>query len=207
MKTASRNQSTRILIFTIAAASAFASYLFINSRDSGTPHVISEYSIPIYPTVIEAVNAADGVLEVQIISTPTTYEDFGDDSKPDFPGQRPQLIEIVKGRVIGVIGGDSNLQGKEILLSQTPAWQDQEGGDISSRMKMDSRVIVIGNLVTANKDVASGAQVWVPHAGGQGVLDINSDDSISVRSDLIYKSDFTTGQSMSRSNFEALFKR
>jgi hypothetical protein len=206
MRMVTRNQPTRILMLAIASVAAIGSYLFINSDDSGTAHVITEYSIPIFPTISEAIKASDGVMEIQIVSTPTTYEDFGEDSKPDFPGQEPELIEIVKARVISVISGNSNLQGKEILLSQTPASQNQEDSDISSRMKNGSRVIMIGHLVTANKDVVNGAQVWVPHAGGQGVLDISSDDSISVRSDLIYTSDFINGQSMSRANFETLTK-
>lgn len=206
MKITARNQSVRILMFAIATTSAIVIYLFINSSVSGTPQVITEYSIPIFPTISDAVKASDGVLEIQIVSTPTTYEDFGEDSKPDFPGQEPELIEIVNARVISVISGNSNLQGKDILLSQTPTSQNQEDSDISSRMKNGTRVIVIGYLVTANKDVANGAQVWVPHASGQGVLDITSDVSISVRSDLIYTSDFINGQSMSRASFEALIK-
>lgn len=206
MYTPTLRQATRIVVLALATISAFVSFQYIYSGDSGTPHVIAEYSIPIYPTVVEAANAADGVLEVQIDTMPTSYKDFGEDGKPDFPGQEPELVEIVRGRVISVISGDFHLQGREILLSQSPASQNQEDNEISSRMKKDSHVIVIGNLVTANNDVANGAQVWVPYAGGQGVLDVNADHSISVRSNLIYESDFTNGQSMSRNSFEALIK-
>lgn len=185
--------------------SALATYV-ISSGPTGEKISISKFSIPIYPSIADAKREADGILEVQITSAPVVYEDFGEDGKPDFPGEKPLLTEIVKGEIISVLAGDQALKGTEILISQIPSMVGEIEDGVSSSVTNNSRYIILGNLVTANKDVANGAKVWVPFAGGQGVLDITSEGDFQVRSNLIYKADFNPGNSLTRAEFSILIK-
>ncbi len=107
----------------------------------------------------------------------TKYVSFGAEGRPDYDGQPGVPVELVSAVVIDVLRGDPALKGTTISISQQSAFS----GTSADRTSVGNRYVLVVRKVTSNPGVGDGGTVWVPAPNGQGLFDLNSDGSISVR--------------------------
>lgn len=191
--------TTWIVAAGIAVISTVAVASHLGPRSHGNS--FAEASWVTYPTIREAVAAEDAVLAITVTSVPYGYADFGADGRPDFPGEKPQQVELVKARVTSVIAGDSQLAGTDVLVAQ-PAANAPSGAERQlDRMTVSSHVVIIASQREMNPSVAAGAMAWVPLPLGQGVFEDLGDGSVSPRSSTVYRNDRALTDRMPRSVF------
>jgi hypothetical protein len=174
----------KLFIFVLSlAAGSGAAGLWLGSHPGDIPtHTNVMQGAPVgYLTFAEMLAATDATLSVTVTSEPTKYVDFGADRRPDFAGDKGVPVELVSAIVIDVLRGDPHLKGTTISISQPSAISPTDIATSAERTSLRNRYVIVARKVTPNPGVGDGTAVWVPAGSGQGLFDVNSDGSISVR--------------------------
>ena len=170
----------KLFIFVLSlAASSAAAGLWLSSHPDDIPtHTNVTLAVPVgYLTFADMLADTDATLSVAVTSEPVKYVDFGADGRPDHDGDLGAPVELVFAVVIDVLRGDPALKGTTISISQQSAFI----GTSADRTTLGNRYVLVAKKVMPNSGVGDGTAAWVPASHGQGLFDINSDGSISVR--------------------------
>ncbi|MEI9907650.1 MAG: hypothetical protein WDO06_06985 [Actinomycetota bacterium] len=109
------------------------------------------------------------------------YLDFGKDGLPDYKGQPGLPVELVSAVVDDVLRGDRRLVGKSIVIRQPVISKSNEAETASDRVTRDKEYVIIASEVVPNPGVGTSPRAWIPVGSGQGIFDVNSDGTLSVR--------------------------
>lgn len=71
--------------------------------------------------------------------------------------------------------------GRTISISQQSVLSYNDIESSIDRTTLGGRYVIVAKKVMPNPGVGDGTAVWVPTGSGQGLFDVNSDGSISVR--------------------------
>lgn len=176
------NRKLFTFILTLAVVGSAAG-LWLNSQPSDVPiNSTMILGAPVgYLTFGELLSATDATLQVTITSNPVKYLDFGEDGRPDYYGQPGVPVELVSAVVEDVLRGDQTLKGKSIFISQLSSFGSNNGEAAINRVDPGGRYVIIASENVGNPGVGTSPTAWVYVGSGQGIFDINSDGSLSVR--------------------------
>lgn len=178
--TTHRKLFTFVFSLTIGAA---ATGLWLNSHPGDIPSSSTVIlGAPVgYLSFHDLLAATNATLQVTVTSPPTMYIDFGADGRPDYDGQPGLPVELVSATVNEVLRGNPSLKGASIFVSQPSSLRPTRNGTAVDRIVFGSRYVIVASDVVPNPGVGTSPTVWVPAGSGQGIFDINSDGSLSVR--------------------------
>lgn len=134
-----------------------------------------------YLTYSDLLTATDATLQVTVTSSPLQYLDFGKDGLPDYEGQPGLPVELVSAVVDDVLRGDSALKGKSIILRQPSFSGSNQAETAVDRISRGGHYVIVASEIVPNPGVGTSSNVWIPVGSGQGIFDVNSDGSLSVR--------------------------
>lgn len=160
-----------------------AAGLWLNAHPGDIPtRSTVTLSVPVgYLSYSDLLAATDATLQVTVTSSPLLYLDFGKDGLPDYKGQPGLPVELVSADVDDVLRGDPALKGKSIILRQPSSSRSNQSETAVDRMSRGGRFVIVASEVVPNPGVGTSPKVWIPVGSGQGIFDVNSDGSLSVR--------------------------
>lgn len=165
------------------AVGGAAAGLWLNSHPGHIPTSSTmTLSAPVgYLSFSDLLAATDATLQVTVTSTPMEYLDFGKDGLPDYEGQPGLPTELISAVVNDVLRGDPALKGKSIFISQLSSFGSNHSEAAIDRISLGGRYVIVASEVVPNPGVGTSPSAWVPVGSGQGIFDVNSDGSFSVR--------------------------
>ncbi len=175
-----RKLFTFILSLVVVGAAAG---LWLNAHPGDIPtRSTVVLSAPVgYSSYSDLLAATDATLKVTVTSSPLQYLDFGRDGLPDYEGQPGLPVELVSAVVDDVLRGDPALKGKSVVIRQPSTSRSNPAETAVDRMSRGGHYVVVASEVAPNPGVGTNANVWIPVGSGQGIFDVNSDGSLSVR--------------------------